>query len=101
MEIAHGEGRFVANQDRVDQLEADGRVVFRYSPSDFVTAPYNPNGSMNDIAGICDETGLILGMMPHPERSIEAFHPYRPRTAVARSAAQTIFNNIVSHIKAA
>ncbi len=59
----------------------------------------NPNGSIDDIAGICDPSGLILGMMPHPERSIDAFHPHRIRTEAARKAALTIFSNIVQFAK--
>ena len=59
---AHGEGRFVAEDDVLDSLESSGRVVFRYAEG------ANFNGSMRRIAGICDSTGLVLGLMPHPER---------------------------------
>lgn len=59
---AHGEGRFVASDDVLNQLESDGRVALRYAESD------NFNGSVNRIAGICDSSGLVLGLMPHPER---------------------------------
>jgi len=99
MEIAHGEGRFVTDDDSLQQLKDNGQIVFRYAPSEYVAEPYNPNGSMDDIAGICDPTGLILGMMPHPERSIAAMHPYRPRTEAARDAATVIFKNIVTYAK--
>ena len=61
--IAHGEGRFVAEEDMLDRLEGDGRVVFRYQA--------NPNGSARDIAGIINEKGNVLGMMPHPERAAD------------------------------
>ncbi|MHC5005581.1 MAG: phosphoribosylformylglycinamidine synthase subunit PurQ, partial [Planctomycetota bacterium] len=61
--VAHGEGRFLAGaDDGLDRLAAAGRVAVRYRPGD------NPNGSAGDVAGICDETGLVLGLMPHPER---------------------------------
>ena len=59
------DGRYTASQSTVDELEAEGRVVFRYVGT-------NPNGSMNDIAGITDPTGRIVGLMPHPEHAIDA-----------------------------
>lgn len=100
MQTAHGEGRFVGPEPEVVDLEENNQVVFRYVKPDHMLAggefPYNPNGSMDDIAGICDQSGLILGMMPHPERSLAAFHPYRPRTEVARNTARIIFENFVS-----
>jgi len=101
MEIAHGEGRFVASDNTLQSLEDNGQLVFRYAPSELVADPYNPNGSMHDIAGICDESGLILGMMPHPERSIAAMHPYRARTEAAYQAATVIFRNIVDFARSA
>lgn len=58
--IAHGEGRFTCDPETLVALEADDQVAFRY-------ASPNPNGSVADIAGICDSTGLVLGLMPHPE----------------------------------
>ena len=71
--IAHGDGRFSADNDTLDRLEGDGRVVFRYAPSTLEAAEaYNPNGSMRDIAGIVNTRGNVLGMMPHPERAIDA-----------------------------
>ncbi len=59
--IAHGDGRYIADEDTLDRLENEGRVVFRYKD--------NPNGSMRDIAGIVNERGNVMGMMPHPERA--------------------------------
>ncbi len=59
--VAHGEGRFVAD-DAVQRLAAGGQIAVRYHGND------NPNGSTGDIAGICDASGLVLGLMPHPER---------------------------------
>ncbi|HUF29615.1 MAG TPA: phosphoribosylformylglycinamidine synthase subunit PurQ [Gemmatimonadaceae bacterium] len=68
--IAHGEGRFVADEETLERLEADGHVVFRYvSPGGERDPGANPNGSMNDIAGIVSAAGNVLGMMPHPERA--------------------------------
>ena len=70
--IAHGEGRYTADEATLDQLEADGRVVFRYvGPDGVADAAHNPNGSMRNIAGIVNEAGNVLGMMPHPERACD------------------------------
>jgi phosphoribosylformylglycinamidine synthase len=60
--IAHGEGRFYANQATLSEIEDNGQVVLRY-------AGENPNGSLNNIAGIRNRQGNVVGMMPHPERS--------------------------------
>ena len=70
--VSHGEGNYFADPDTLANLEATGRVLFRYcGPTGEVTSDYNPNGSANNIAGILNESGNILGMMPHPERSCE------------------------------
>ncbi len=70
--IAHGEGRFVADEDTLAEIEGDGRVVFRYvNASGQRDAGANPNGSIHDIAGIVSESGNVLGMMPHPERAAD------------------------------
>lgn len=60
----HGEGRFQAAPDTIRELEEEGRVVFRYIE--------NPNGSINDIAGVCSADGRVVGLMPHPEHAVEA-----------------------------
>jgi phosphoribosylformylglycinamidine synthase len=71
MPVAHGEGQFVADDGTLARLEAEGRVVFRYvDQSNAVTAAANPNGSQNNIAGICNESGNVVGLMPHPERAV-------------------------------
>ena len=70
--IAHGDGRYSADHETLERLEGEGRVVFRYAPSDLeAEEAYNPNGSMRDIAGIVNEGGNVLGMMPHPERAVD------------------------------
>ena len=70
--IAHGEGNYVADRETLERLEDEGRVVFRYTDADGErTAAANPNGSMNGIAGIINEAGNVLGLMPHPERVVE------------------------------
>lgn len=67
--ISHGEGNYYADEETIRELETSGRVLFRYcSPEGEITAESNPNGSINNIAGITNERGNVLGMMPHPER---------------------------------
>ena len=78
--IAHAEGRFVArDQGTLDQLAGSHQLSLRYCSSDGLAThgfPENPNGSMGDVAGCCDETGRVFGLMPHPERFLDATnHP--------------------------
>jgi phosphoribosylformylglycinamidine synthase len=77
--IAHGDGRFVADDETLDRLEGEGRVVFRYLD--------NPNGSARDIAGIANERGNVLGMMPHPERASDP--------ALGRTGGKAIFESLL------
>ncbi len=73
MPIAHGDGNYYAPPEVLAQLEADGRVVFRYAePDGRITDAANPNGSLNNIAGICNASRNVVGLMPHPERACEA-----------------------------
>ena len=70
--IAHGEGNYHAAPDVIAELEAQRRVIFRYATADGeVTDHANPNGSINNIAGICNEGRNVVGLMPHPERAVE------------------------------
>jgi len=70
--VAHGDGNYFADAATLDRLEAEGQVVFRYvDDAGQPTADANPNGAQRNIAGICDPTRRILGMMPHPERLFE------------------------------
>ena len=72
MPISHGEGKYYADAPTLAQLRAGKRIVFRYAtPEGEVTRAANPNGSLENIAGIVNETGNVLGMMPHPERAAE------------------------------
>ncbi len=64
--MAHGDGNYFADDETLDRLEGEGRVVFRYAPGD------NPNGSSRNIAGILNEKRNVLGLMPHPERVIDS-----------------------------
>jgi phosphoribosylformylglycinamidine synthase len=76
MPVAHGEGRYYADPATLDALEAERRVLFRYVRPDGSTAdaddPANPNGSIAGIAGVTNERGNVMGLMPHPERASEA-----------------------------
>ena len=70
--IAHGEGNYYAEPEVVSELEASGRVIFRYcDPRGQITDAANPNGALNSIAGICNEPRNVVGLMPHPERACE------------------------------
>ncbi len=70
--IAHGEGRYTDSEEALDELEGEGRVVFRYvSTEGSPTSASNPNGSARNIAGIVSARGNVLGMMPHPERAVD------------------------------
>jgi len=70
--IAHGDGCYYADDATLERLEGNGQVVFRYCDRDGnVTDAANPNGSLRNIAGICNERGNVVGMMPHPDRSSE------------------------------
>ena len=70
MPIAHGEGRYYADADTLAQLEDNGQILFRYcTAGGEVSKAGNSNGSLNNIAGICNQKGNVLGMMPHPERA--------------------------------
>ncbi len=66
--IAHGEGNYICDTETLARLEGENRVVFRYAEGT------NPNGAMNDIAGITNEAGNVIGMMPHPENMIDPIH---------------------------
>lgn len=71
--IAHGEGNYYADEETLAELEANRQIVFRYCTADGLTdMAGNPNGSLQNIAGICNRSGNVLGMMPHPERASDA-----------------------------
>ncbi|MFZ5632769.1 MAG: phosphoribosylformylglycinamidine synthase I [Bacillota bacterium] len=101
VQVAHGEGKFYAEKDQLDELESAGQVVFRYTRPDgrpTMEYPHNPNGSLNSIAGICDRTGLVMGLMPHPERFVDVFqHPGWRRGEVREPHGLPIFINAVKY----
>lgn len=88
--IAHGEGRFVADDDVLATLNAADQVAFRY-------VGHNPNGSIGDVAGICDTTGLVLGLMPHPENHVLARQHPRHGRGHGRGLALDLFRAGVAH----
>ena len=81
--IGHGEGNFRIDEAGRARLEARGQVLLRYAD--------NPNGSLDDIAGIRNEAGNVFGMMPHPDRAFERFHPSQDGLAVARAVLSVRF----------
>mgnify|MGYP002624816310 CR=1 FL=1 len=105
--IAHGEGRFVPESDELLRYwQEAGQIALRYATSTDadVAFPGNPNGSIDDIAGVCDPTGLILGLMPHPERFTHpTHHPLWSRRSAAESdetpAGLRLFQNAVGFVK--
>ena len=89
--IAHGEGNYFAAPDVVAGLEANRQVVFRYATADGqVTDSANPNGSVNNIAGICNESRNVVGLMPHPERACELSVGSADGLVILQSAVEAI-----------
>jgi phosphoribosylformylglycinamidine synthase len=84
MTVGNGEGNFFADEATLDRLEGEGQVVFRYRK--------NPNGSARDIAGIVDEAGNVLGLMPHPDRAFE--------TALGSSDGAQVFESVMQSVMA-
>ncbi len=80
--VAHHDGNYFADEDTLDRLEGEGRVAFRYLQT--------CNGSRRDIAGILNETGNVLGMMPHPERAVEPEHGSTDGRALFESAVRSL-----------
>lgn len=109
--VAHGEGRFLAKDEAtLDALRAAGQLALRYvGPDPVLPAPYpfNPNGSADDVAGITDPTGRVLGLMPHPERhqfpwQSPRFHALDPAARARLKADGTLpFRNAVRHLRRA
>ena len=80
--IAHGEGCYHADPDTISDLEANGQIIFRYGGE-------NPNGSLNNIAGICNKAKNVLGMMPHPERAADSL--------LGNSDGLHLFKSLLNH----
>ena len=92
--IAHGEGKFVTRDEAVlDRIRSDGQAAVRYDGD-------NPNGSVDDIAGICDPTGRIFGLMPHPERFVDVTqHPTWTRGGVQRADGLIVFQRAAEYLE--
>jgi phosphoribosylformylglycinamidine synthase I len=107
--IAHGEGKFIPRTQAIRQALADsGQIALVYANPDGSPAngafPANPNGSIDDIAGICDRTGLVFGLMPHPERYVDPTqHPAwtRQRPLPSEGAGLAVFRNALRHVASA
>ena len=100
--VAHAEGRFCSRSpETLDALEASGQLVLRYG-TNAAGEPSNPNGSQANVAGVCDESGRVLGLMPHPERFLDALqHPALAGTAEARGrngVGLALFTNAVKAV---
>ena len=91
--IAHGDGRYSADEQTMNRLESEGQIVFRYAPDRLQAAEaYNPNGSMRDIAGIVSKEGNVLGMMPHPERAVDSL--------LGGTDGLALFESLLQHVAA-
>ncbi|MCX5709386.1 MAG: phosphoribosylformylglycinamidine synthase I [Candidatus Omnitrophica bacterium] len=103
--VAHGEGKFIAKDNAaIERLKENGQIVFQYCDESGKLAGYpdNPNGSAENIAGICDETGRVFGLMPHPERHVNS--QQHPRWSAAKIKKEEgdgfqIFKNGVEYAK--
>ena len=90
--VAHGEGRYYADDETLDRLEANGQVLFRYASADGdASGEANPNGSVRGIAGIANERGNVLGMMPHPERCADPL--------IGSGDGRLFFQSMVEHLQ--
>ena len=91
--IAHGEGNYFADEHTINELEANNQIVFRYCNAEgVVNIESNPNGSVNNIAGIINKKGNVFGMMPHPERVCD--------TVLGNSDGLGVFSSIVNAVSA-
>jgi phosphoribosylformylglycinamidine synthase I len=106
--IAHAEGKFVARDEAtLNRLDAGGQLVLRYtlergqkSESNAIPYPANPNGAQLNVAGLCDETGRVFGLMPHPERHIDpTHHPRWTREPRDRGDGLAVFENAVRYFQ--
>jgi len=100
--VAHGEGKFVTDEETLEQLDGKNQIAFQYVDKEGNLAgyPFNPNGSLRNIAGITDPSGHILGLMPHPERFIhKTQHPRWTREEIDVPHGKLIFKNAISYFK--
>jgi phosphoribosylformylglycinamidine synthase len=101
--VAHAEGKFVArDRDALDAFRSRGSLVLRYTNGtgdEQIGFPHNPNGSQANVAGVCDDTGRVLGLMPHPERHIHATHhpQWTRRNSDQPGDGLAVFQNAVAY----
>ena len=98
--IAHAEGKFVTRDSAaLDRLEQANQLVLRYADVGGTASPFNPNGATRDVAGICDTTGRVFGLMPHPERYVDfTHHPqWTRRKDRSEGAGLAVFRNAVKY----
>jgi len=94
LHVAHGDGNYFASPEEIKQLEEKGQIVFRYTTEEgVVTAEANPNGSIHNIAGIVNEKGNVMGLMPHPERCAEEL--------IGSGDGLKVFESMIAHATAA
>jgi phosphoribosylformylglycinamidine synthase I len=92
MPIAHNDGNYFVDDETLKRLEDNGQIVFRYAgPGGETTVEYNPNGALKNIAAICNKSGTILGMMPHPERRCES--------VLGGEEGKGIFESVISNMR--
>jgi phosphoribosylformylglycinamidine synthase I len=98
--IAHGEGNYYAEPEVIQRLEQNRQVVFRYATADgAVTADANPNGSVNNIAGLCSVKRNVVGLMPHPERACELAIGSADGLVVLESVVKAVGQGAVAAIR--
>lgn len=98
--IAHAEGKFVVRDDEsLRRFDQNGQLVLRYAAIPGSVAPYNPNGAISDVAGMCDNSGRVFGLMPHPERFVDfTQHPQWTRlTSRSEGDGLPVFRNAVRY----
>lgn len=89
--IAHGEGRFYADAETLEKLNKNGQILYRYcNEKGEITSDANPNGSLENIAGICNETKNVFGMMPHPERAADTLLGNTDGTLILSSLVKAV-----------
>ena len=94
LHVAHGDGNYFASPEEIKQLEERGQIVFRYTTEEgVVAAEANPNGSIHNIAGIVNEQGNVMGLMPHPERCAEEL--------IGSGDGLKVFESMIAHATAA
>ncbi len=101
--VNHGEGKFVTDTPAtLEELKRNGQVVLKYVDDQSREAgyPWNPNGSVENIAGICDPTGRVMGLMPHPEKHQDPTnHPQWTRRGLLEPAGLVVFRNAVDYVR--